>query len=244
MQPFIEDSAVEARGAPPVQYVHRNPNRTRLLALGLVVFAGALVWITLGRPTRSTGDSPEVHAPPPVGAPLRAPRMPETANQPPAPAPAATATPAPADVPLKLELDGDYAHVSFEALAGFEYDPYLLLDAPSDDGKPPEQIPPAVKALNGRKIAVEGFMVPVQMVKEDVRYFLLVRNQMLCCFGVAVGMNEWIYITMAEGTHARYVPDVPVMVYGTLKVGEEIRDGIVMSIYRMDGDKLVVKGGF
>jgi hypothetical protein len=91
---------------------------------------------------------------------------------------------------------------------------------------------------------VQGFMMPVQMVKDNVTYFLLVRNQMLYCFGVAVGMNEWIYVTMKEGAQARYLPDVPVLVYGTLHVGEEMRDGMVASIYRMDGEKLVPRGGF
>lgn len=257
MQPAVGHAdALRADEPTAVQYVRPRRGRTVLLTLGLIVATGGVVWVTLGRPHAGVGGDAELaDAPAPAGAPLRAPRpvkpaptvggMDEAAAaNADAEAAAGAAETGAAAVALRGTPEGDYVHYPFDALAAFEYDPYLILDAPTDDGAPPEQIPKSIKALDGKRVAIQGFMVPVQMVKDNVRYFLLVRNQMLCCFGVAVGMNEWIYITMGENSNARYVQDVPVMVYGTLHVGEEIRDGMVMSIYRMDGDKMVVRGGF
>lgn len=240
-----EPLTIEAAGeAHPVVYVQpRRAGRTVVLASVLVAVTGAAVWLLLGKPS-TAHNSLAADAPAPAGAPLlaagAAPKSEDGVGVAPQIAPGGE----PKDVELKLEAEGDFSHVSFEALAAFDYDPYLVMETLQDGGKPPEQIPASVRGLNQRKLAIQGFMVPVQLVKERVKYFLLVRNQMLCCFGVAIGMNEWIYVTMDEKADARYVPDVPVVVYGTLHVGEEMRDGMVMSIYRMDGEKLVVRGGF
>ncbi len=233
-----------AGDARPVVYIQpRRAGRTAWLALALVVATGTAAWLLLGKASDARSSLAAV-APAPAGAPLLAAGAAPKSESGEELTPLVALGGEPKDVELKLEAEGDFSHVSFEALAAFDYDPYLVMETLQDGGKPPEQIPTSVRGLNQRKLAIQGFMVPVQLVKERVKYFLLVRNQMLCCFGVAIGMNEWIYITMDEKADARYVPDVPVVVYGTLHVGEEMRDGMVMSIYRMDGEKLVVRGGF
>jgi hypothetical protein len=143
--------------------------------------------------------------------------------------------------------DQEYTPVSFQQLAGFDYDPFIDQDTPAEPGqaaKRPDQIPAEVKALSGRKVAVGGFMVPVEIKKGEVKSFLLMRSQLLCCFGMMVGMNEWVFVQMEEGRSTRFHPDVPLLVYGTIDVGEEIEDGVVVSIYRMRGREVVAKGGF
>jgi hypothetical protein len=87
-------------------------------------------------------------------------------------------------------------------------------------------------------------MMPIDINREnETRKFLLVRNRMACCFGAMTGLNEWILVQM-DPTPAKFVKDVPVVVYGTLEVGEDIKDGMVMSVYRMRGDEVGHSGGY
>lgn len=141
---------------------------------------------------------------------------------------------------------GEYLPVSFATLAGFPYDQYTVEESLAErgDGTVEDQIPAAIRALSGRKVAVRGFMVPIEFTRNETRSFLLVRNRMVCCFGMLVGLNEWIYVRMKEDRAARWLNDIPVTVYGTLTVGEDIRDGMVLSVYRMEGDDVVHQGGY
>jgi hypothetical protein len=106
------------------------------------------------------------------------------------------------------------------------------------------QIPEPILALNGRKVVVQGFMVPIEIRKDEVKSFLLVRNQMVCCFGVMVGFNEWIFVQMEGAKRAKFVPDTLVSVYGMLEVGEDVQNGLVMSIFRLEGHDTVFQSGF
>ena len=152
--------------------------------------------------------------------------------------------------PPAPERDG-FRSINFDELASFEYDPIaagvpLLGSAPNPQQTTErvDQIPPAIRKLNGTRAGVSGFMMPIEMEKDRVKSFLLMRNQMACCFGMMVGFNEWIFVELPEGRPTKFVPDVPIVAYGTLEVGEEVEDGIVMSIYRMAADDVVPRGGF
>lgn len=148
-----------------------------------------------------------------------------------------------------------YTRVSFNELACFEYDPFDAgVPMHSESGeisttatvnKPTEKdrIPANILALNGKKLAVQGFMMPIEIKRNQVKSFLLVRNQMACCFGMMLGFNEWVFIRCPEDKPADFVPDVVITVYGTMEVGEEIQDGAVMSIFRMRSDEVLHSGG-
>lgn len=146
----------------------------------------------------------------------------------------------------------EYLRLAFNDLAGFDYDPFeagvpsLGATEPAEPVKPlakNAQIPARILALNGKKAAVAGFMVPIEIRKDQAKSFLLVRNQMLCCFGVQIGFNEWVFVEMEGDQRATFVPDVLVRVYGVLEVGEDVQDGMVMSIYRMKANEVVHEGG-
>lgn len=142
------------------------------------------------------------------------------------------------------EMADGYRLVTFEQLADFEYWPTVLKSAENpadDDGR----IPEAVAALSGEPVAVTGFMLPLDLPFGGIKRFLLVRNQLMCCFGVPVGMNEWIEVTMKDDRSVKHTPDIPIRVRGVLEVGEQTDDeGWVISIYRMVGDDVKVLGGF
>lgn len=146
----------------------------------------------------------------------------------------------------------EFLRLIFNDLASFDYDPFeagvpsLGSAEPTQAADPDQknaQIPESVLALNGKRVAVAGFMVPIEIRKDQAKSFLLVRNQMLCCFGVQIGFNEWIFVDMQGERRATFVPDVLVSVYGTLDVGEDIQDGMVMSIFRMKAEEVVHEGG-
>ncbi|GMU84705.1 MAG: hypothetical protein AMXMBFR47_45740 [Planctomycetota bacterium] len=146
----------------------------------------------------------------------------------------------------------DHLRLIFNELASFDYDPFevgvpsLGSSEPQPAGEKLEknaQIPKQILELNGKKVSVAGFMVPIEIKKDQAKSFLLVRNQMLCCFGVQIGFNEWIFVEMEGDRRATFVPDVLVWVYGTLDVGEDVQDGMVMSIYRMKAGEVVHEGG-
>lgn len=148
-----------------------------------------------------------------------------------------------------------YTRVSFNELASFEYDPFdagvpmhgatpdeaaaAIVTAPQDA----ERIPANVLALGGKKIALQGFMMPIEIKRNQVKSFLLVRNQMACCFGMMLGFNEWVFVRCAEDKPAEFVPDVLITAYGDFEVGEEISGGAVMSIFRMRCDEVLHSGG-
>lgn len=142
--------------------------------------------------------------------------------------------------------DGQYKPISFGKLGGYLYDNYAVEASLGKDGqgKPIDEIPAQVRALDKQKVALRGFMVPIDIKKNEARSFLLVRNRMACCFGMQVGLNEWVFVRMAGDKTARWMNDVPTTVYGTLSVGEDIRDGMIMSIYRMEGEDVAYSGGY
>lgn len=93
-------------------------------------------------------------------------------------------------------------------------------------------------------MAIPGFMIPMDQDEEGDKctYFILARNQMTCCFGVAPGLNEWVSVRMEKGKKAELEMDRPVVVVGTLEVGEIYNPDSGWSFYRMKGEKVIVAG--
>lgn len=102
--------------------------------------------------------------------------------------------------------------------------------------KDAEAIPANVKALDGRKVRVEGFMMPLKMEKGGVRQFLLMRNQMMCCYGIAPQANEWIVVDVVGDPIAARM-DEPIYVTGLFRVGVIREDGAFIGIYRLETAK-------
>lgn len=127
-----------------------------------------------------------------------------------------------------------YQNISFAQLSDFEYEVPDPLAGPVAN-QPPNIIPASVKALNGRKIAVRGFMLPLDLDQDGVSQFLLNGSFDMCYFGAPVRMNEWILVTMKDGKKTPFT-HLATMVYGTVEVGEEVKNGRVLSLYRMHAD--------
>lgn len=140
-------------------------------------------------------------------------------------------------------VDGGYVKLGFDRLASYPFTVPSL--EPAADGKlatGEEQIPAGIKAYDGRKAVVTGFMLPVKMNGGLVKEFLLVKDPMMCCYGAVPNMNEWVVVRM-KGDGVRPLMDVPVSLYGDLKIGAFFENGFLTGIYEMQGDRLTELGG-
>jgi hypothetical protein len=131
-----------------------------------------------------------------------------------------------------------YQPVTFNALSSYEYE----LPDPFDPNPQPlrNTIPDPIRALDGRMVAIEGFMLPLDITPDGVSQFMLNGYLDMCYFGAPVRMNEWILVTMKGGRRARFT-HLAITVRGRLEVGEEMRNGRVASLYRLVADTAEVE---
>ena len=60
-----------------------------------------------------------------------------------------------------------------------------------------------VRSLFGQRIRIRGYMYPTPR-KRGLKQFVLVRDNMECCFGPGAALFDCVMITMAEGATAEY----------------------------------------
>lgn len=134
-------------------------------------------------------------------------------------------------------VDG-YLKLGFDRLAGYKfvtpaYDAVVDAKLPPPTGE--DQIPALVKSWSGHKAVITGFMLPTRLENGRAVEFLIMANQMACCFGVIPDMNDWVVVRMPQGTPV--IQDVPISFYGTLKVGAMYDNGYMTGIYEMDAER-------
>lgn len=108
-----------------------------------------------------------------------------------------------------------------------------------DNGLPLDKIPADIQKLDKQQVAVSGYMVPMGLSNEGVKDFILIKNQMLCCFGQPPKLNEWIFVRSSKPLKATV--EVPVVVLGTLQVGEDYVQGQLASLYRLQAESITDK---
>jgi hypothetical protein len=132
-----------------------------------------------------------------------------------------------------------YQPLDFNTLSNYEYE----LPDPLDPSarSPANMIPPSVKSLDGKQVAIDGFMLPLDLTPEGVSVFMLNASIDLCYFGAPVRMNEWVLVRMKPTRRAKF-SHLPLKVKGRLEVGEEMKNGRVASLYRIDADVVEEQG--
>ena len=110
--------------------------------------------------------------------------------------------------------------IGYGDLSLAEADKDLLLDAlvyPEEYEGEDIHFPDRIRALDGQRVALTGYMIPLRWDENRVPHFMLVRDLLQCCFGGAPEPDEWVDVDMApEGT--TYWAYVPVVVRGTFKL--------------------------
>ncbi len=144
----------------------------------------------------------------------------------------------------EVTIDGGrYRTATFQQLAGFEFEVTEEMIRP--DASPStataqalDHIPPDVKALNGKAVALTGYMLPVKWRERLVTDFMLLPNTMGCCYGRMPRINE-IIIVNTSGKGVTLMRDIPVCVLGTFHVGAIRNNNYLIGIYQMDCEHVV-----
>jgi len=132
--------------------------------------------------------------------------------------------------------DSDLEFVTFKQVSSFKY-------VEPDPGKPEtlkkNQVPEAVQALGRKRIAMEGYLVPLDSEPDGrhAKTFFLMPNTMACCFGQLPEINEVVELRFEKPQ--KIVKDVLIKATGVFEVGEQFDEyGYLMSLYRIQGESL------
>ncbi len=132
-------------------------------------------------------------------------------------------------VGLKLASDDGSEVVEWSTLKAYEYQEDLA------------GMPASLKALDGRKVTMAGFLLPLYEF-DDIREFNLVASHWSCCFGVPPGLSGWVHVKLARGHKGLRNSTEPLRVTGTLRVKEHMEAGYVVSIYSLtDAQATVIR---
>jgi len=115
---------------------------------------------------------------------------------------------------------GQVLEMSIKELGNFDYD--------SEHGG---NIPADVKRLNGSRIRLKGFMIPMDQA-ENITQFALVPSLFACCYGQPPQIQHTIVVNCPKGKAVSYCPD-EIIVDGELKVEEKKDDGYIISIFEL-----------
>jgi len=129
--------------------------------------------------------------------------------------------------------------VNFSVLTKFPF-PYEVKW--ETDGKTPDpnafalRVPSAARSLHGRRVAVDGYMIPISLSENDTKTteFLLLPDTKACCEGETPKQNGWILVS-APGGGVTPRMDQLLRVRGELTVKEiwNPADGFFKGLYHM-----------
>jgi len=96
-------------------------------------------------------------------------------------------------------------------------------------------LPTRVTGLEGERIRIRGYILP-SFQQTGLSQFVLVRDNMECCFGPGAALYDCVVVRMQPGKTADFSIR-PVAVAGTFRL-EELRgpDGRHLAIYALDGE--------
>lgn len=187
-------------------------------------------------PSAPSSVDPTPVSPPPTGDALASRESTRPSAAPPTPtAPAATRPPAstppvgapPAAAPRKrASRAGEAQEISFDDIK-FEMvkgEPFLRT-----------MLTPAIEALTGQRVRLRGYMLP-SFQQSGLTQFVLVRDNMECCFGPGAALFDCVVINMVPGRTAEFSVR-PVAVEGTFAIKDFLGpDGKHLAIYEMAGE--------
>lgn len=161
------------------------------------------------------------------------------------PASGATPTDAAPEQPLRIptELVEGHLDLGFETLGGYPFKLTKEQAAAIGAGDRAAtdvmlaQIPEAIQKLDGKKVLMTGFMLPMKLEGGLASEFLLIANSMLCCYGVVPPMNQWAVVKMKKGG-LKPLQDVPIQIFGTLRVQPQTENGVLSTIYSLEAERL------
>lgn len=96
---------------------------------------------------------------------------------------------------------------------------------------------PKIVALDGRKVKIRGYILP-SFQQTGLTQFVLVRDNLQCCFGPGAALYDCMLVEMEPGRTADFTIR-PVAVEGTLSIREyKGSSGKYLAIYHLDGQQV------
>ncbi len=191
-----------------------TPSYRNIAALAFAMAAGAAIWQYSSSRSMPMARPPSALAATSVPAVAERPR----ADRPPVVVAAAESK---TNVPVTVK-EITFDEVKLDLKKGDPYDSSLLTDK--------------VKKLDGKSIRVRGYILP-SFKQNDIKQFVLVRDNMECCFGPGALLHDCIVVEMTAPATATFTVR-PVSVEGTFSVRELKLDGKYLAIYHLDGKEV------
>ncbi|MGE3172704.1 MAG: DUF3299 domain-containing protein [Planctomycetota bacterium] len=105
---------------------------------------------------------------------------------------------------------------------------------PYEDGL--KGMPKRVRELDGKKVLMSGFMLPIDEV-QNIKEFLLVQSLWSCCYGQPPDIHGIVRVVMPAEKTTDYFFD-PLKIIGTFKVEATVIDGYCVDIYQLHVESL------
>jgi hypothetical protein len=100
-----------------------------------------------------------------------------------------------------------------------------------------EMLTEKIEKLADSPVKIRGYILP-SFQQKGIKQFVLVRDNMECCFGPGAALYDCILVEMAPGKSASFTVR-PVSVEGKFEISEFIGpDGKHLAIYRMVGEEV------
>ena len=132
-----------------------------------------------------------------------------------------------------LPKGSHYKSVDFRDLTDFEYEVEWERDGIEFDYPAfAERVPENLRKISNTKVAIEGFMIPTVVDENnEVKEFLLLPDQMSCCFGQTPEANGWVVVNADDGVEV--MMDRIIRVTGELVDEERWDEEFFVGIYHM-----------
>ena len=137
-------------------------------------------------------------------------------------------------------VEGGFIRPGFDKLSAFKYEIYEVYSETNAGRamlRSNDTIPSEIKAYDGKRVTVTGFLLPLRTRRGVVTEFLLLRDQGTCCFGAQAQINHFIRVNHPPGIKPG--EPVPWKVSGTIRVGETYVQGYLTGIFQLDAELVV-----
>ncbi|WP_197528704.1 DUF3299 domain-containing protein [Aeoliella mucimassa] len=113
----------------------------------------------------------------------------------------------------------------------------MKFDIEPDEPFEREMLTDEIVNLDGQRIRIRGYMYPT-MQRSGITQFVLVRDNLECCFGPGAALFDCIFVEMEAGKTADFSAR-PIAVEGTFSIDEVLGlDGTHLAIYHLDGEQV------
>lgn len=95
---------------------------------------------------------------------------------------------------------------------------------------------PEIEALDGKRISIQGYMLPA-FQEDGIKNFVLVRDNKECCYGPGAALFDCTLVRMKGDATAKFSIR-PMTVEGVFRIDEyKGADGAHLAVFRIDGEK-------